>query len=365
MASVLIRQVVPWLNGWLEPQILTSRSVAYGYSTTYLFLSIVPHGQLPHLLSSTSFEMITARTVQIFSSLKCSMACFWHTASATWLHHSCTADSLASHSFASGVGSDDLIGSHRPNRTIWDFSWDFCSGPLPLILVDVHHLNVKHNPFVRVDLLWSNLQRKRWIPVIIQAWFQDKGGTYLKLPLACLHAFLSYPSFAGIVTSSDGRTKRANHLRIHKPERSNVYNSAIQYLSCWDAQPPAHTVSIREPCFSLLSRTHSCPRSLTFSPQIMQAGGLCFLSSTHSTLKAFHALRLCTLATLAQFEHVPDSALKACCRWSMWLVTKESDPPQSDFQKGGHGSLPFVVSNCCPAFFKKPEQQDSRSVYEI
>lgn len=179
-------------------------------------LRIVPHSQLSHLLSSTSFEMITARTVQISSSLVCSVACFWHTASTTWLHHSFAADSLASHSFASDVGSDDLVGSQWPNRTIWDFSWDVCSGPWPLInsclcppsQCETQSVRQARSPLVGPAK--EKMTPRHFLGMILG----QKRHIAFEAATCMLDAFLSYPSFAGIVTSSDGRTKRANHLRI-------------------------------------------------------------------------------------------------------------------------------------------------------
>jgi len=56
-----------------------------------------------------------------------------------------------------------------------------------LILVDVNHLYVKQDAFVGTDLLWTNLAKK-------------KHKTYVS-ELKSAHAFFSYPSFGGIVTS--------------------------------------------------------------------------------------------------------------------------------------------------------------------
>jgi len=100
------------------------------------------------------------------------------------------------------------------------------------------------------------------------------------------------------------------------------------------------------PYFPLFTGAHACPGQVA-TPVIL-ASGTCFwlLSSRHCSLKALHAFRLRTLDTVAQFEHVPGV-------WSfpdMWI----SKLQEYHKVRSGHGSPPFVVSNCCPAFFKKP-----------
>ena len=203
--------------------------------------------------------MITARTVQISSSLVCSMACFWHTASTTWLHHWCAADSLA-HSFASDVGSDDLIGSQWPNRTIWDFSWDFCSGPWPLInscLCPPSQCETQSVRQARSPLVGPAKEKMtpRHFPGTILGQKRHIAFEAATCMLACL---LVIPKLCG----------NCHLQRWQKEESESSQNRLTRTFHCLQVckHTHSHTVSIREPCFSLLSRAHSCPRSLTFSP---------------------------------------------------------------------------------------------------
>ena len=69
----------------------------------------------------------------------------------------------------------------------WSLIWPLLG---KLVLVDVNHLYVKQDAFVGTDLLWPNLAKTT----------QNQYKTDVSEPKSA-HAFLSYPSFGGIVTS--------------------------------------------------------------------------------------------------------------------------------------------------------------------